>query len=411
MPQTKPQQIKPAGQQRHRLGGDRRLRGRQGRAQGGRAVPARPQVVPARSAPRSPRASCSTVRRAPARRCWPRRSPTSRARSSSASRPPRSSRCSPAWAPPASGACSPRRASPRPAIIFIDELDAVGGRRGSDISGERDQTLNQLLVEMDGFDARGDIVVMAASNLLDKLDPALLRPGRFDRQVFVAPPDVAGREKILEVHTRNKPVADVDLGARRPADQRPHRRRPRQHLPTRPRSSAPVATGTRSSRRTSTTRSSASSPACSPAACSTTHEKRVVAFHEAGHALCGELLPTVDRVHKISIVPRGRALGYTLNLPDEDRYLKTREELVGLHDRPARRPGRRAPRLRRDHHRRVRRRPAGRRDRPRDDPRVRDGQRTARARSDAERMSDHRRRRSTRSSRSSPSRPSAMPRS
>src|SRR3954454_2020699 len=99
-----------------------------------------------------------------------------------------------------------------PAIIFIDELDAVGGRRGSDISGERDQTLNQLLVEMDGFEARGEIVVMAASNLLDKLDPALLRPGRFDRQVFVAPPDVAGRERILEVHTRNKPVADVDLG-------------------------------------------------------------------------------------------------------------------------------------------------------------------------------------------------------
>src|SRR5947207_7145738 len=86
-----------------------------------------------------------------------------------------------------------------PAIIFIDELDAVGGRRGSDISGERDQTLNQLLVEMDVFDARGEIVVMAASNLLDKLDPALLRPGRFDRQVFVAPPDIAGRERILEV--------------------------------------------------------------------------------------------------------------------------------------------------------------------------------------------------------------------
>src|SRR5438552_8953609 len=99
-----------------------------------------------------------------------------------------------------------------PAIIFIDELDAVGGRRGSDISGERDQTLNQLLVEMDGFNARGDIVVMAASNLLDKLDPALLRPGRFDRQVFVAPPDIAGRQRILEVHTRDKPVVDVDLG-------------------------------------------------------------------------------------------------------------------------------------------------------------------------------------------------------
>src|SRR5205085_1375177 len=99
-----------------------------------------------------------------------------------------------------------------PAIIFIDELDAVGGRRGMDISGEKDQTLNQLLVEMDGFSSSGRVVVMAASNLLDKLDPALLRPGRFDRQVFVSPPDVAGRLAILDVHTRNKPVNNVDLG-------------------------------------------------------------------------------------------------------------------------------------------------------------------------------------------------------
>ncbi|MGH2840668.1 MAG: AAA family ATPase, partial [Solirubrobacteraceae bacterium] len=98
-----------------------------------------------------------------------------------------------------------------PAIIFIDELDAVGGRRGSDFSGEREQTLNQLLVEMDGFDSSGNLVVMAASNLLEKLDPALLRPGRFDRQVFVSPPDVEGRQRILEVHTRDKPVRDVDL--------------------------------------------------------------------------------------------------------------------------------------------------------------------------------------------------------
>src|SRR3954451_12626486 len=99
-----------------------------------------------------------------------------------------------------------------PAIIFIDELDAVGGARGSDFSGEREQTLNQLLVEMDGFNSTGDVVVMAASNLLEKLDPALLRPGRFDRQVFVSPPDVKGRERILGVHTRNKPLReDVDL--------------------------------------------------------------------------------------------------------------------------------------------------------------------------------------------------------
>src|SRR5579871_4850522 len=99
-----------------------------------------------------------------------------------------------------------------PAIVFIDELDAVGGHRGFDVSGERDQTLNQLLVEMDGFTSRKDVVVIAASNLLEKLDPALLRPGRFDRQIFVSPPDVVGRERILAVHIRNKPRSEgVDL--------------------------------------------------------------------------------------------------------------------------------------------------------------------------------------------------------
>src|SRR5919201_5945788 len=99
----------------------------------------------------------------------------------------------------------------RPAIIFIDEIDAVGGERGADNNGEREQTLNQLLVEMDGFNSTGDLVVIAASNLLEKLDQALLRPGRFDRQIFVSPPDVRGREAILRVHTRRKPLANVDL--------------------------------------------------------------------------------------------------------------------------------------------------------------------------------------------------------
>ena len=99
----------------------------------------------------------------------------------------------------------------RPAVIFIDEIDAVGGERGSDNNSEREQTLNQLLVEMDGFNTTGDLVVIAASNLLDKLDPALLRPGRFDRQIFVSPPDVAGRAAILRVHTRDKPLHEVDL--------------------------------------------------------------------------------------------------------------------------------------------------------------------------------------------------------
>src|SRR5436190_11320724 len=99
----------------------------------------------------------------------------------------------------------------RPAVIFIDEIDAVGGQRGSDHNSEREQTLNQLLVEMDGFNTTGDLVVIAASNLLEKLDPALLRPGRFDRQIFVSPPDVSGREAILGVHTRGKPLGVVDL--------------------------------------------------------------------------------------------------------------------------------------------------------------------------------------------------------
>jgi cell division protease FtsH len=214
-----------------------------------------------------------------------------------------------------------------PAIIFIDELDAVGGRRGMDISGEKDQTLNQLLVEMDGFATSGRLVVIAASNLLEKLDPALLRPGRFDRQVFVAPPDVKGRHGILAVHTRDKPLRDVNLelvaqqtsgltgadlanicneaaifAARRRA----------QFIADEDFDMAleRVIAGVQSHRVLNE------------------HEKRVVAYHEAGHALCGELLPSVDRVHRISIVPRGRALGYTLNLPAEDRYLKTREELL-----------------------------------------------------------------------------------
>jgi len=215
----------------------------------------------------------------------------------------------------------------RPAIIFIDELDAVGATRGKDISGEKDQTLNQLLVEMDGFAGGDDLVVIAASNLLDKLDPALLRPGRFDRQIFVSPPDLEGRKQVLAVHTRDKPLEGVDL--------------------------AMVA------RQTSGLTGADLANICNEAAIfagraqrdvvvnedfegalervvagmqsrrvMSEHEKRVVAYHEAGHALCSELLGSVDKVHKISIVPRGRALGYTLNLPEEDRYLKSKQELI-----------------------------------------------------------------------------------
>jgi cell division protease FtsH len=214
-----------------------------------------------------------------------------------------------------------------PAIIFIDELDAVGGRRGMDISGEKDQTLNQLLVEMDGFSSSGRVVVIAASNLLEKLDPALLRPGRFDRQVYVVPPNVKGRQGILEVHTRNKPLEEVDLGL--VAQQ------------TSGLTGADLANICNEAAIFATRRGSQAIGMMDFDAALerviagvqsrrvlNEHEKRVVAYHEAGHALCGELLPTVDRVHRISIVPRGRSLGYTLNLPEEDRYLKTREELL-----------------------------------------------------------------------------------
>jgi cell division protease FtsH len=215
-----------------------------------------------------------------------------------------------------------------PAILFIDELDAVGARRGTDNNSEREQTLNQLLVEMDGFSSSGRLVVMAASNLLEKLDPALLRPGRFDRQVFVSPPDVSGRERILGVHTRDKPLnEDVDLSL--VAQQ------------TSGLTGADLANicneaaifcarrgGYQISRKDF---DDAIERVIAGVESSTTlsdHERRVVAYHEAGHALCRELLRSVERVHKISIVPRGRALGYVVNLPDEDSYLKTREELI-----------------------------------------------------------------------------------
>jgi cell division protease FtsH len=216
----------------------------------------------------------------------------------------------------------------QPAIIFIDELDAVGARRGSDNNSEREQTLNQLLVEMDGFSSGGRVVVMAASNLLDKLDHALLRPGRFDRQVFVSPPDVKGRERILRVHTANKPLRK-DVNLQIVAQQ------------TSGLTGADLANICNEAaifcaRRGDHSISphdfdSALERVIAGVQSSTTlndHERRVVAFHEAGHALCRELLNSVDRVHKISIVPRGNALGYVVNLPDEDSYLKTREELI-----------------------------------------------------------------------------------
>jgi cell division protease FtsH len=215
----------------------------------------------------------------------------------------------------------------RPAIVFIDELDAVGATRGNDISGEKDQTLNQLLVEMDGFGGSDELVVIAASNLLDKLDPALLRPGRFDRQIFVPPPDLNGRTEILRVHSRNKPLKNVDLElvARQTSGltgadlanicNEAAIFAGRQHrdvvlMEDFEAALERVVAGMQSRRVIND------------------HEKKVVAYHEAGHALCSELLPSVEKVHKISIIPRGRALGYTLNLPEEDRYLKSKDELL-----------------------------------------------------------------------------------
>jgi cell division protease FtsH len=218
-----------------------------------------------------------------------------------------------------------------PAIVFIDELDAVGTSRGGPGDNrEYDQTLNQLLVEMDGFGTTGNVVVIAASNLLAKLDPALLRPGRFDRQIFVSPPDVAGRESILQVHSRLKPVdpeVDFSLLARQTSGLTGAdlanicneaainaARRNGAQLQTVDFDQAleRVVAGMQSRRRM------------------TDRERRVVAFHEAGHALSAELLPSLDPVHRISIIPRGRALGYTLNLPAEDRYLRSREELIDM---------------------------------------------------------------------------------
>src|SRR4051812_31119707 len=226
-----------------------------------------------------------------------------------------------------------------PAIIFIDELDAVGATRGKDVSGEKDQTLNQLLVEMDGFDGADNLVVIAASNLLDKLDPALLRPGRFDRQIFVSPPDLKGRSEILDVHTKGKPLHEVDLSvvAKQTAgltgadlanicnEAAIFAGRHRRDVVMMQDSDAALertVAGMQSRR------------------VMNDHEKSVIAYHEAGHALCAELLPTQDKTHRVSIVPRGHALGYTLHLPEEDRYLKTREEMcdwmvVGLGGRVA----------------------------------------------------------------------------
>jgi cell division protease FtsH len=219
-----------------------------------------------------------------------------------------------------------------PCIVFIDEIDAVGRQRGAGLGGghdEREQTLNQLLVEMDGFAPNEGIIIIAATNRPDILDPALLRPGRFDRQVVVDVPDLAGRKEILKVHVRGKPLADdVDLEvlARR----------------TPGFTGADLANMVNEAALLSARfekhaigmaelESSIERVIAGPEKKSkviSEKEKRLVSYHEAGHALVGYLLPNTDPVHKVSIIPRGRAGGYTLLLPKEDRYYMTRSMLL-----------------------------------------------------------------------------------
>lgn len=219
-----------------------------------------------------------------------------------------------------------------PCIVFIDEIDAVGRQRGAGLGGghdEREQTLNQLLVEMDGFAPNEGIIIIAATNRPDILDPALLRPGRFDRQIVVDVPDLAGRKEILKVHVRGKPVAtDVDLGvlARRTpgftgAD-----------LANMVNEAALLAARfDKTEIGMPELESSIERVIAGPEKKSkviSEKEKRLVSYHEAGHALVGYLLPNTDPVHKVSIIPRGRSGGYTLLLPKEDRYYMTRSMLL-----------------------------------------------------------------------------------
>lgn len=219
-----------------------------------------------------------------------------------------------------------------PSIIFIDEIDAVGRHRGAGLGGghdEREQTLNQLLVEMDGFDQNDAVVLIAATNRVDILDPALLRPGRFDRQIVVDAPDVKGREKILEVHSKNKPLGkDVDL------------KRVAQITPgftgadlANLMNESALLTARRNKETITQTEVSESMERviAGPERKSRVMDdetKKTIAFHESGHALVGHILPKADPVHKISIISRGRALGYTLSIPQEDKVLNSYQEML-----------------------------------------------------------------------------------
>jgi cell division protease FtsH len=219
-----------------------------------------------------------------------------------------------------------------PSIVFMDEIDAVGRHRGAGLGGghdEREQTLNQLLVEMDGFDVKSGVILIAATNRPDILDPALLRPGRFDRQIVVDRPDLMGRTGILKVHTRGKPMSkeiEIEVLARRTpgftgAD-----------LANVVNEAALLAARfNRSEIGMYELEEAIDRVLAGPQRRSrviSEKEKKVIAYHEAGHALVSHALPNADPVHKVSIVSRGRALGYTLTLPTEDRFLVTRSELI-----------------------------------------------------------------------------------
>ncbi len=218
-----------------------------------------------------------------------------------------------------------------PAIIFIDEIDAVGRMRGAGLGGghdEREQTLNQLLVEMDGFEANQGVILMAATNRPDVLDPALLRPGRFDRQVIVDRPDLKGRTQILKVHAADKPIAK-NINLETIAKQTPGFTGA--DLANLLNEAALLAA--RKSKKTisnSDIENSIDRVLAGPEKKSqilTEEEKLIIAYHETGHALVGWALPNADPIHKVTIIPRGRALGYTQALPDSEKYLTSKAEL------------------------------------------------------------------------------------
>jgi cell division protease FtsH len=219
-----------------------------------------------------------------------------------------------------------------PAIVFVDEIDAVGRQRGAGLGGghdEREQTLNQLLVEMDGFEGNGQVILIAATNRPDVLDPALLRPGRFDRQIPVDRPDLKGRAAILKVHSKGKPLAKAvnldDFAKRTPGFTGADLANViNEAALLTARENAKIIT-------TEAMDEAIDRVMAGPqrkTRLMTENERLITAYHEGGHALVAHALPHTDPVHKITIMPRGRALGYTMVLPDEDRYATTRNEML-----------------------------------------------------------------------------------